>query len=234
MKLKLALNPINVMSYLKQEWLYNRYLCDRGTALKFRQTYIPLVDGFRVLDFGCGRGRHAAMLTQLGFEATGVDQTRFKWWDKTNNKVRTSFSVGGTEHMTILGAGYFDLCLCFLVLYLVDNDQGLLEQFHRVLRPGGYLVLQVPNADNLWTLRTGKYLNDYEPIKQYYTVKSLTEKVEKAGFRVERVWYEKYYNPRHVKLVNAALGLLPECVGKWAEKRIPERNRGAINLWARK
>lgn len=232
----LALNPINIASHLKQEHLYHQYLHDRGTALRFKQVYIPPVNGNAVLDYGCGRGRHVAMLAQCGYNVLGIDQARFAWWPTLidNFPSQVTLSNWGFQKLSCWSSHDFDLCLCFLVLYLIEDDQVLLEQFHRVLKPRGYLVLQVPSANNLWTLRTGKYLNDVEPIKRYYTKESITAKVEKAGFMVERTWFEKYYSPNHLKPVNTALGLLPEFVGKWAEQRIPPENRGLINLWAQK
>ncbi len=236
MRLKLALNPINVASYIKQGWLYHQYLHDQKTALRFRKEYVPFVDGNTVLDYGCGRGRHVAIMAQLGYDVFGVDQARFSWWKnvKATHRDRTIFSNYGASRLATLGGSSFDLCLCFLVLYLVEDDQGLLNQFYRVLKPGGYLVLQVPNANNLWTRRTGKYLNDVETIKRYYTQESITEKVEKAGFTVEKVWFEKYYDPKHLKAVNTALGLLPDFVGKRAERQVPAGSRGLINMWGRK
>lgn len=234
MNWRLALNPIVVVGHLKQEWLYRSYLNNEQSARNFALDYLPKPVSDPVLDFGCGRGRHVAVLNNLGCDVTGVDRAYSKWWNNIkprSNKVNFKW---GEYTLNDFKDKQFNLCLCFLVLYLIDDDEWTLSQFHRILRPDGWLVLQVPNAKNPWTKRTGRFLNDVEPIKRYYTAESITEKLERAGFRVERIWYEKYYPAKHLKAVNAALALLPAFVDKWLANRLPERDRGVINVWARK
>lgn len=52
--------------------------------------------------------------------------------------------------------GAFDLVLCNHVLQEVPDEEAALREIHRVLRPGGTAVLQVPVALGLAATRTAK------------------------------------------------------------------------------
>lgn len=236
MNWRLALNPVSVALYLKQEHLYRSYLKAKS-AHKFYREYVPLPVGraLRILDFGCGRGRHVALLSRFGNSVTGVDVRHHTWWKKVSGAkfaaIRDHHDLSDTR---LFPDNHFDLCLCFLVLYLIEDDEWALSQIQRIVKTDGWLVLQVPNAENLWTKRTGRYLNGSEPIKRYYAQESITGKLKQAGFNVERIWYEKYYPATHLRTVNTILALLPVFAGRWLANRLPERNRGVINIWAQK
>jgi SAM-dependent methyltransferase len=224
-------SPLNAIGYLKQEWLYSRYLSNRGIAESFCKKYIPEnLIGKWVLDFGCGKGRHSAMLSRLGFHVAAIDPQMHDYWGKIN----ATFYLGDDKNLPNFKAGDFDLALCFLVLYLIEDNESVLKQLHRLLKPGGYLVLQVPNKDNLWTRRTGRYLNSYEPIKRYYSIKEVTQLLTNCGFSVDKLWMEKFYSSYMLETVNGLLSILPHQVGDFASKLTSPSHRGLINVWARK
>ena len=224
-----VVNPLNILGFVKQEWLYQSYLNDRRLALEFKREYLPdNMDSGAVLDYGCGRGRVVAMLSQLGFKVVGIDIEDHEWW---GNVPRGEFCL--VEDFEFRDES-FDLCLSILVLTYVDDDMGMLRQIHKVLKPGGFVVLKVTNKDNLYTRRTGKYLSQTEPIKRYYDIGGIKQLVEVAGFEVDKVWTGDFYSPYCMSLGNSLLGLLPSKVIKWLSNRTNPNHRGVINVRARK
>lgn len=76
----------------------------------------------------------------------------------------------------------FDLLGAFDVLEHVDDDEAMLHQLFTACKPGGGLMVTVPQHPFLWS-RTDEYAHH----KRRYTRKDLLRKVEQAGFTIERV-----------------------------------------------
>ncbi len=75
----------------------------------------------------------------------------------------------------------FDLVGAFDVLEHIDDDAGVLAGLHRALRPGGHLLLTVPQHPSLWS-----DADDYAHHVRRYRRRELVGRVEGAGFEVVR------------------------------------------------
>jgi len=233
------LNPFEYLrqhvTKIKVERLYQSYLSDRKVAEDFRIGYLP--EQFQngtglVLDFGCGRGRHSAMLSQCGFKVIGIDPLRYDYWQRIPN---AQFVQGSSGELKSFKDRSFDLVISFLVLYFIENDQEVLNQLSRVLKRGGYLILQLPNQNNLRTVITHKYLVNDPLIVRYYTTEEASLLLETAGFRIERIWTEKFYSPFFTQFSSFLLEIvLPHQVLDFASRHTPAKHRGMINITAQK
>lgn len=74
----------------------------------------------------------------------------------------------------------FDVIGAFDVLEHIEEDEAVLGQIYQACKPGGGIVLTVPQHPWLWS-RT----DDFAHHKRRYVRKELLEKVARAGFRVE-------------------------------------------------
>jgi tellurite methyltransferase len=96
----------------------------------------------RVLDMGCGVGRHALHLASLGFETHAVDMAEAGTAELARKAHEAGLDIA-TEiaPMTQLPYpdGYFDYVLAFNVIYHGDGKivRGAVSEIARVLRPGG-------------------------------------------------------------------------------------------------
>lgn len=76
----------------------------------------------------------------------------------------------------------FDLIGSFDVLEHIEDDNRALGQIFQACRPGGGLILTVPQHRWLWSST-----DDYAHHKRRYTRSGLLSRVEHAGFKVEYV-----------------------------------------------
>jgi 2-polyprenyl-3-methyl-5-hydroxy-6-metoxy-1,4-benzoquinol methylase len=116
---------------------------------------LALAPGMRILDAGCGPGRHALALAARGFDVLGVDLSPdFVQLARHAAHVlevthRVSFEIADLRSLEF--AGEFDavICLCQGGVGLLggsDDEAVVLERFRAALRPGGRVAVSAFNA----------------------------------------------------------------------------------------
>jgi len=100
--------------------------------------------GGRILDDGCGVGEYLAHLEARARRAHGVefDPEHVR---TARRRVQSAFVVRGSAERLPYADGAFDLALSHEVLEHLADDRASVEEIVRVLRPGGRLVVFVPN-----------------------------------------------------------------------------------------
>jgi ubiquinone/menaquinone biosynthesis C-methylase UbiE len=124
-------------------WL-NHFLFEPSHALLLKELR-DVVPG-RVLDIGCGTGEFAARLAGRGWEVLALDlcepmvrQARVKAASvKTSGAV--SVAVGDSEHLPF-ASGSLDVVTCANSFHHYPHQAKVVREMHRVLRPGGRLLL---------------------------------------------------------------------------------------------
>lgn len=132
------------------------------------------------LDCGCGTGHNLALLRQFG-AAVGIDLTY--------SGLRYAVSLGDHRVAQASAAqlpftdARFDLVTSFDVIYSLPDDveRAAAGEMFRVLKPGGHLVLNVAALEAL----RGNHSVLSSEIRRY-SKKTLTDRLEGAGFRI--VW----------------------------------------------
>ena len=108
------------------------------------------VGGRRVLDAGCGPGLYAEALLQAGAEVVGFDASQVMV-DLARRRVgdRARIELGRLGEPLPYEEGSFDLVVCALAIHYADNRAAAFAELHRVLAPGGALVVSTshPMAD---------------------------------------------------------------------------------------
>jgi len=231
----LVFAPLRWLARAKTERLYNGYLTNQAMANSFRREYLPdqlWYDSGLVLDFGCGRGRHCAMLSRCGFEVIGMDPEKHDYWREVPS---TQFLQGGDGELPMIKSDSFDLCISFLVLTYIRDDRRAVRELSRALKRGGWLVLQVVNQDNLRTAVRHDTLDPQGNTIHQYTIKEAVSMLEEVGLRVERVWTAQFYSPFLTTFFAYLLGvILPRQVADFMSRYTPPKYRGVINLRAQK
>jgi SAM-dependent methyltransferase len=161
-------NEVDHWWFAGKRLLFKRMLADRIAA-----------GDLDILDIGCGTGASAVEFGTAGrviASDRSPDALEF---------VRTrglSDVVAANAAEPPFADESFDLVLAFDIIEHVEDDLGMLQGLGRVLKPGGAIAIHVPAWPVLWS--------DHDEIlehKRRYTRDSLSELVDNAGLRFERL-----------------------------------------------
>lgn len=143
----------------------------------------------RLLDVGCSSGALLAVARDMGFNVSGVEPAP----DAAQSAQRAGFDVfQGLLHEAAYPDAAFDACVMFEILEHVNEPLALMRECARVLRPGGVLVVNTPNAAS-WTARVmrenweGFSLNAMGGHASFFNPRSLGLLASRSGFGVARI-----------------------------------------------
>jgi SAM-dependent methyltransferase len=135
-------------------WFYEPMLTEERNRAEAAEILdaLGLTAGAAILDAPCGHGRIANLLASDGFEVTGVDLTQ-PFLDRASADaerlgVEVEYVQGDLRNLP--APGPFDAVVCWFTSfgYFEDTDnRRVLEQFARVLKPGGKLLIETMHHD---------------------------------------------------------------------------------------
>ena len=139
--------------------------------------YFPRARDF--LEIGCGTGYVLAGVAHacpaLNLHASEISSRGLPF--AANRVPRAKFFQMDARRIPF--AGHFDIIGMFDVLEHIEDDHRVLAQAHRALKPGGGLIVTVPQHRFLWS----RYDEHAHHVRRYEAAE-IAEKVAKAGFRI--------------------------------------------------
>ena len=156
-----------------------RWVGGRHVAFLLRS----LPPGARVLDVGCGRGVVLGALADRGIEVHGVEIS----CEATRGAdPRVEIRIAPRLAEAAYPADFFDEVLIWHVLEHVHDPRGTLEEVHRILRPGGHLVVAVPNLSSLQARLSGAawFHLDLPRHLYHFPLSALQRLLRSLGFEV--------------------------------------------------
>ena len=99
--------------------------------------------GERILDAGCGTGRHFVPLQRAGSKVFGIDFSLGMLRVAHRRHPQIPILMADMQQVLPFAASYFDAILCALVGEHLTRLPFIFSEMHRVLRPGGRLVFSV-------------------------------------------------------------------------------------------
>lgn len=148
--------------------------------------------GERILDLGCGDGQLTQRLAATGATVQGVDASA----QMVAAARARGLAVDESKAEELpYGNGAFDAVFSNAALHWVHGQDAMLAQVRRVLRPGGRFVAEMGGHGNIAAIRValiavltrhgfGELEND---VNYYPTAEAYTRRLERHGFRVERI-----------------------------------------------
>jgi SAM-dependent methyltransferase len=197
---------------------YLRYSFTKGTAQEvgFLIDELGLQPGMRVLDVGCGPGRHAHALAERGIVVHGIDiSERFVALARDGAPRGATFERADARHLRFDGEfdaaislcqGAFGLADWDLAGERLDPDLEVLEGIARALRPGGMAAVTAFSA--YFQVRHLEAMGSTFHAERGVNHERTCIKDE-AGVDAEADLWTTCFTPRELRLLARAAGLDP-------------------------
>jgi SAM-dependent methyltransferase len=135
-----------------------------------------------ILDVGCGTGGMLPHLQQIA-PAIGLDPAPEAAGACRRRGV--CFVLGSGTRLPFADSTFGTITALDVVEHVPD-DIGMLREFHRVLRPGGLLLITVPAYQFLWSQH-----DEFNHHQRRYRRRNLQRVVRRSGLTIARI---SYYN----------------------------------------
>lgn len=188
--------------------------------------YVTRVPGARIVEFGTSPAILTLAMQRLGYDVTGLDLAPERLSDVAALKSLTIHKVDFETQRIPAADGAFDLALLNEVFeHMRINLIRTMTEVHRVIRPGGTLILSTPNLRSLrglWNLlrhHVGVHVarsifEEFEKLTLYghmghvreYTAHEVSTFLARVGFTTREIRFRSYGPPVRRALPIRALG----------------------------
>jgi len=222
---------------------YEKEEFTKGTIgeVDFIAREIGFDQGIRILDVGCGTGRHSIELAKRGYQVVGVDLSENQLEKARENAleagVKVDFRQGDARKLPFNREFDLVLSLCEGGFPLMETDEmnfEILEGGTRALKDGGRLIMNTLNGLFPLFHSVKEFINDnstagtrsLENTFDLMTFRdhSSYEMIDDDGNRKVLSCNERYYVPSEITWLLKSLGMkeitILGCeIGKWSRER---------------
>ena len=146
-------------------------------------------DTYRLLDVGCSNGAFVSFANSLGISAEGVDPSE----KAVENGRRRGLKIhcGYLQELGFERHG-FDAITMYEVIEHIDEPKALLRECHRILKPGGVLLVGTGNTDS-WTASVMKERWDFFDMHRhgghvsFFSTHSLAVLAYRTGYSLGKI-----------------------------------------------
>ena len=171
--------PENVKFVSPMEWIV-----EWMTQRRARRLHELLKKPGKILEIGCGRGLLLQELSHLRHDCYGTERSSLA--------AARALQIPGVKIFTHaledcrFPPGEFDMVLLWHVVEHLDSPEQVLREVSRILKPGGYLILEVPNLASLQARIFGRHWFHLDIPRHLYhfTVIGLTHLLKRNSFTI--------------------------------------------------
>lgn len=178
---------------------------------------------FRYLEVGCGPGYTLKSLQALGWTTHGLEISEHAA-EFARHELHLPVVTGNIETTEDFHTDQFDLAYMGDVLEHLRSPSATLAKFHRILSPGGLLVLALPSVLNLPSVRLGfaaygalgkERKMDIPPYHLFeFTPATIRKMLEKNGFEVVDL-LNPVKPPKHIRLGGSLIEKMSKLAGQY-------------------
>ena len=148
-----------------------------------------------LLDVGAGTGAFVHTMKQAGWQITGLEPDETA---RMNASDKYDLVLEPPGNLFAMGEHTFDVVTMWHVLEHVHDLHAYLEQFHRIIRPGGRLIIALPNYTSRDAKVYRQYWAAYDVPRHLYhfSPKSMEQLGKSKGFILENtrpMWFDSFY-----------------------------------------
>lgn len=136
----------------------------------------------RILDIGCGFGLFLSLMKSLDWEPYGLDFAE-DCIDHAQQALGLENTFVGNLEEDTFEADFFDAVSLLSVAAHLNDPIGMFKKIHKILRPGGYLIVFTVNANSLsHQYHLDKWRGFSKNHLVFFDTHSITNALEMAGF----------------------------------------------------
>lgn len=182
-----------------EKGLVNRlYHFVRNYTLKGKRKLVQEVTGKEtgtLLDVGAGTGAFANTMLMAGWQITALEPDETA---RRNAQKKYSLNLSSPDQLFSLPENQFDAITMWHVLEHVHDLHGYLAQLHKILKPGGRLLIAVPNYTSYDAKVYGGFWAAYDVPRHLYhfSPKSMEMLGNEKGFTLadaRPMWFDSFY-----------------------------------------
>lgn len=144
-----------------------RYYASEATIKSLRRQYLPFVEpltqiysGANAFDAGCGRGEWLELMQECGFDAEGVDLDEGMLTACREKGLQTTQADAITALLQLPSDSHAVISAFHVVEHIsFDGLRAFVAEAFRVLKPGGILIMETPNPENIFVATRNFYLD---------------------------------------------------------------------------
>lgn len=170
---------------------YVDYDTDKEPMTKIFEKYLDKlshvgVTSGKFLDVGAATGFFMSIAKKRGYDVTGVEISDYAS-EKGREKGLQIYT--GDLHSVAFQSDMFDVVSLCDVLEHVPSPTKFLEEVTRILKPGGYILINTPNAESIVAkiLRTRWHLIVPPEHLHYFSPRNLSQYLLKQSFAIKNV-----------------------------------------------
>jgi SAM-dependent methyltransferase len=166
----------------------------------------------RLLDVGCAEGTFLELARKRGWDVCGTELSAFAAAEAARRTDAEIFC--GDLHEARYPGASFDAVTLWHVLEHLREPARYLAEIRRVIRPGGFLLIAVPNVDDLFMQAAYRIVRgrprrlfskeDREIHLYHFSARTVGMYLERAGFSVMRIGPDFGIVEPGKRLINAA------------------------------
>ncbi len=165
-----------------------------------------------VLDLGCGAGRATIAMAQKGFKVTGIDlipeMIEAAKSQAAINGLQLDFRVMDARNLSFPHESYQNVLFSFNGFDQIPGKASrrqLLEDVHRILKPGGCFILSCRSG-----LAFGKRWATWIWLALEFLVRKVSGRIKPGwewGDKIRKGWYHHYSTPFSIRKALQQVGL---------------------------
>lgn len=151
-------NKSSVDVWQKQWQMFSKnsvFHLNEGVVFQIKNLFHQNIKNIKIIEFGAGSGGDILYLAKLGAKATALDFSS-ESISIINNRAKKEkikiITLCQDCQKTSIPNNYFDLVYSVGLVEHFNNPLKTLKEQIRILKPGGYLIVEVPQKFNLYTL----------------------------------------------------------------------------------